>query len=119
MLDSDKDLTITTRDGLQRIRYYISSLERYGPSPFLYPMYGSSELAQAYCRVSAVYGSTFVLRRGISQVHLQKQENGVEQVKGIKCSVGQDIVTKHLILNRDYTCKQDSVYVKKKCCFFK
>jgi len=112
MLDSDQDTSISTRDGLLRIRHYVLSLDRYGPSPFLYPMYGSSELSQAYCRVSAVYGSTFVLRRGVSQIYMSSSSADASssssssastvQVQGIKCSMGQDLLTQHLVMNRDF-----------------
>ncbi|KAI3642584.1 hypothetical protein MP228_012139 [Amoeboaphelidium protococcarum] len=40
---------------------YVKSIGKYGKSPFLYPLYGISEISQAYCRVSAVHGSTFIL----------------------------------------------------------
>jgi RAB protein geranylgeranyltransferase component A len=40
---------------------YVLSIGRYGKSPWLYPIYGTSELAQAFCRFSAVCGGIHIL----------------------------------------------------------
>ena len=36
-----------------------------GTGAFLLPVYGGGELPQAFCRVAAVAGATYVLRQGI------------------------------------------------------
>ena len=38
------------REGLERTRAFLTSLGRYGTTPFLFSMYGSGELPQAFCR---------------------------------------------------------------------
>ena len=43
----------------------VDALGRYGDTPFLCPMYGASEIVQAFCRLSAVWGGTFVLNRSV------------------------------------------------------
>eukprot|EP00092_Neocalanus_flemingeri_P074042 GFUD01091503.1.p1 GENE.GFUD01091503.1~~GFUD01091503.1.p1 ORF type:complete len:359 (+),score=119.64 GFUD01091503.1:77-1153(+) len=48
------DCPITT--GLQATRKFLSSLGRFGPTPFLWSMYGTGELPQAFCRLCAVFG---------------------------------------------------------------
>mmetsp|Transcript_492 Transcript_492/g.881 ORF Transcript_492/g.881 Transcript_492/m.881 type:complete len:503 (+) Transcript_492:132-1640(+) len=51
-----------------KIKQYADSLARYGKSPYLYPMYGLSELPQAFARLAAVHGGTFMLNTKIDQV---------------------------------------------------
>ena len=38
-----------------------------GTGAFLLPVYGGGELPQAFCRVAAVAGATYVLRQGIRE----------------------------------------------------
>lgn len=38
------------RDGVNRTKHFLNSLGRYGNTPFLWPMYGSGELPQCFCR---------------------------------------------------------------------
>ena len=42
---------------------HLLSLGRYGGTAFLFPMYGSGELSQSFCRSAAVHGATYLLRR--------------------------------------------------------
>ncbi|KAL7749421.1 hypothetical protein RI367_005292 [Sorochytrium milnesiophthora] len=62
-----EDITMTA--GLERVRRFLTSIGRFGPSPFLCTMYGGgSEIAQALCRVCAVYGGTYMLNQNIQSV---------------------------------------------------
>jgi Rab GDP dissociation inhibitor len=45
----------------ERILLYMTSLARYGKSPYIYPMYGLGELPQGFARPSAIYGGTYML----------------------------------------------------------
>jgi len=45
----------------EKLKLFLSSYGKYGPSAFLYPIYGNSELHQAFSRYSAVFGGTFCL----------------------------------------------------------
>ncbi|KAI0959198.1 hypothetical protein AcW1_004099 [Taiwanofungus camphoratus] len=57
----------TTLPALQRIRRYLRSAGRYGASPFLVGHYGGlGEIAQGFCRISAVNGAIYILGRQIS-----------------------------------------------------
>jgi Rab proteins geranylgeranyltransferase component A len=47
---------------------HMASLGKFGATAFLYPMYGSGELSQAFCRSAAVYGATYLLRRPVDGV---------------------------------------------------
>ncbi|KAI1788932.1 FAD/NAD(P)-binding domain-containing protein [Ganoderma leucocontextum] len=58
-----------TLPALQRIRQYLRSTGRYGPSPFLVGHYGGcGETAQGFCRTSAVKGGTYILGRRVLSV---------------------------------------------------
>ncbi|KAI9892164.1 MAG: Rab GDP dissociation inhibitor alpha [Vezdaea aestivalis] len=50
-----------------RIRLYVSSMNRYGKSPYIYPLYGLGELPQAFARLSAIYGGTYMLNTSIDE----------------------------------------------------
>ncbi|KAF8561057.1 hypothetical protein P879_11654, partial [Paragonimus westermani] len=41
---------ITTREAVRRIHRLLASMNRFGPYPILWPMYGCGDLPQAYCR---------------------------------------------------------------------
>lgn len=56
----DEATMLSFDDALERVQRFRESLRQYG-APFLYPAYGSSELAQAYCRKAAVDGGVFVM----------------------------------------------------------
>jgi hypothetical protein len=46
------------------IKMYAESMARFGGgSPYLYPLYGLGELPQAFARLSAVYGGTYMLNK--------------------------------------------------------
>jgi Rab GDP dissociation inhibitor len=51
-----------------RIQLYATSLARHGKSPYLYPLYGLGELPQAFARLSAVHGGTYMLQTPVDQV---------------------------------------------------
>ncbi|CDO97391.1 unnamed protein product [Coffea canephora] len=49
---------------VKRVKLYAESLARFqAGSPYIYPMYGLGELPQAFARLSAVYGGTYMLNK--------------------------------------------------------
>ena len=48
-----------------KIKLYYESMMRYEglTSPYIYPLYGLGELPQAFARLSAVHGGTYMLDR--------------------------------------------------------
>ncbi|CAL4931743.1 unnamed protein product [Urochloa humidicola] len=51
-------------DTVKRMKLYAESLARFqGGSPYIYPLYGLGELPQAFARLSAVYGGTYMLNK--------------------------------------------------------
>lgn len=70
-------------DAIRRIRLYVNSMARYGKSPYIYPLYGLGELPQAFARLSAIYGGTYMLNTNIDEVLYD--ENG--KVSGIRATM--------------------------------
>jgi RAB protein geranylgeranyltransferase component A len=81
--------------GMDRLCLHLQSLGRFGTTAFLVPVYGSGELAQAFCRSAAVYGATYLLRRApvaivmnidsrVESVELFNTETG--ETKRVKCA---------------------------------
>merc|ERR1719158_1933229 len=73
--------------GLKATRKFLSSLGRFGPTPFLWSMYGSGELPQAFCRLCAVFGGIYYLGKTVSQVVMKdgKVTGVVIENKKIAC----------------------------------
>jgi GDP dissociation inhibitor len=46
----------------------VYSLDRYGKSPYLYPMYGLGGLPEGFSRLCAVHGGTFMLQCPVQEV---------------------------------------------------
>ncbi|SPO37102.1 related to Rab proteins geranylgeranyltransferase component A 2 [Pseudozyma flocculosa] len=71
----------TTLEALQRARAHLQSIGRYGNSAYLVGQYGGAgELAQGYCRASAVKGGMFILDHKIES--LKRVEEPSEQAAG-------------------------------------
>ena len=69
-----------------------NSLMRFGtPTPFLYSNHGAAEIAQAFCRMCAVKGGTYVLRRGVSAIVTED-----EKVTGVVTEAGEFLRCKAL-----------------------
>ena len=56
------------RPAYERVVLYTSSMARYGKSPYIYPLYGLGELPQAFARLSAIYGGTYMLDKQIDEI---------------------------------------------------
>lgn len=84
----------TFKEGIERIRTYLSSIGRYGNTPFLFPMYGCGEIPQCFCRLCAVFGGVYCLGRSISEVNtiVSNDEQAVTMKFGDQC-----ITTKKLV----------------------
>jgi len=72
------------KETIDRILLYFESLSHYGKSPYLYPVYGLGDLPQAFARLSAVYGGTYMLNKKIEG--LTYDENG--RVSGVRSDDG-------------------------------
>jgi RAB protein geranylgeranyltransferase component A len=52
----------------EAIQLYVYSLERYGKSPYLYPLYGLGGLPEGFSRLCAIHGGTFMLNKSVDEV---------------------------------------------------
>jgi len=78
------------KETISRITLYFESLSHYGKSPYLYPVYGLGDLPQAFARLSAVYGGTYMLSKPIQGFTFNEEGRvtGVKSDDGIaKCKI--------------------------------
>ncbi len=62
------DNRTTFKDAMKSIKLFLSSIGRYGNTPFLFPMYGCGEIPQCFCRLCAVFGGVYCLNRPVTEV---------------------------------------------------
>lgn len=55
---------------LMKIRLYFESLARFQKSPYIYPLYGLGELPQAFARLAAIYGGTYMLHTPVDGIEV-------------------------------------------------
>ncbi|XP_068665009.1 guanosine nucleotide diphosphate dissociation inhibitor 2-like [Aristolochia californica] len=61
-------------DTVKRMKLYFESFARFqGGSPYIYPLYGLGELPQAFARLSAVYGGTYMLNKPECKVEFDEE----------------------------------------------
>lgn len=89
----------SAEEGLAATRRFLSSLGRFGNTPFLWPMYGAGELPQAFCRLCAVFGGTYFLARPVEAVVLAPaEEDRARQRVAAIVTAGARIECKKLVL---------------------
>jgi RAB protein geranylgeranyltransferase component A len=66
-------------------RRYAQSVGVYGATPFLASLYGTGELAQAYCRLAAVFGAIFIVQGG--DVSLVRSDDATT-LRALRCKEG-------------------------------
>ncbi|EGC34784.1 hypothetical protein DICPUDRAFT_98103 [Dictyostelium purpureum] len=88
-------------DGIESVFLYTSSLLVYGQSPFLLPYYGCGDIPQAFCRLCAVFGGTYVLGRTINTIQYKDNDHS-NPIESVICSEGQTIKTKYLVSSPKY-----------------
>ena len=74
------------------MQLYTESIGRYGDSPFLYPIYGLGGLPEAFSRLCAIHGGTYMLNTKVDEVTFG--EDG--KVTGIK--VGNETASAPLVI---------------------
>ncbi|XP_053970848.1 rab proteins geranylgeranyltransferase component A 1 [Hylaeus anthracinus] len=84
------------RDGVNRTKHFLNSLGRYGNTPFLWPMYSSGELPQCFCRLCAVFGGVYCLKRQLDGVVIDN-----DKCKAI-ISGKQRLTLEHLVVGQGH-----------------
>ena len=65
---NQSDSNLKVKDLIDNIHKYLMSVNVFSKSPFLYAIYGSSEFAQAMCRISSVYRSIFIINNNMKLI---------------------------------------------------
>jgi Rab GDP dissociation inhibitor len=66
---NDEYLQRPAVETVRKIELYRDSLNQYGgSSPFIYPRYGLGELPQAFARLAAIYGGTYMLDKPVEEI---------------------------------------------------
>ncbi len=94
------------------MKKFLHSVGRFGDSPFLFALYGSGELPQCFCRMSAVFGGLYYLNMTIDTFNINKETNKIESIKTksgfVKNSLENndlEFSCKHLIMDSSYAPK--------------
>jgi Rab GDP dissociation inhibitor len=82
----DSYLTKPAAESVEAVRLYAESLDRYGKSPFIYPVYGLGGLPEGFSRLCAIHGGTFILNKGVDEILLN--EDGT--AAGVRSGSGDD-----------------------------
>ncbi|GIX61844.1 rab proteins geranylgeranyltransferase component A 1 [Babesia caballi] len=92
--------TWTKQHAVQRLMKYVTSIGVYGQweAPFLCPMYGTGDVVQAFSRVGAVLGATFMLGTRIVGVTAEE-----ERVSSVSLSNGTTVRTKMVLVDDEVT----------------
>ena len=69
---------LSAAKGIEKCKKYFKSIGRYGDSPFLFQIYGTNELSQAFSRLSAVFGGIFYLNLELCEI--KSAENRVDGI---------------------------------------
>ena len=80
-LDPNSNLSITVDALTDNIYKYLNSLLIYDVTPFIYPLYGSSEFSQALSRMSSVFGTIFIVNDTLTINVFKNNENLIDKEK--------------------------------------
>ena len=86
-----------TEVALERSQFFLQSIGRYSNSPYLWPVYGIGELPQAFCRMSAVFGGLYMLRKEIRYLELVERD-GVKTCSSVCDGENTTFLCKHVVL---------------------
>ncbi|VUZ44038.1 unnamed protein product [Hymenolepis diminuta] len=93
------DDSITLKDALPRFRRLVSSMNRVGPFPLLWPRFGCGELPQSFCRMCAVFSGIYCLGRTISGVY-PIADNKQKRYR-VRLSTGEEVSTSCILIGAE------------------
>jgi Rab GDP dissociation inhibitor len=53
---------------IEALQLYSISLQSYGNSPYIYPLYGLGGMPESFSRLAAIHGGTFMLNRAVDEI---------------------------------------------------
>jgi Rab GDP dissociation inhibitor len=74
LYNNDDFLEKSALETLKKIKLYMNSIGRYGDSPFIYPVWGLSGLAEGFSRLCALHQGVYMLNRDVEKIIFD--ENG-------------------------------------------
>lgn len=93
-------MVASVKSGLESTHKFVLSMGRFGKGAYLCLMYGGgSEIAQAFCRVCAVYGGIYILNQPLDKFIVNNETN---ECTGIITKEGQEYKCSKLISGIDY-----------------
>lgn len=110
-----EDEGVSLGQALTQMEKYVTSLGVYKENcALLYPMYGSSDIPQGFCRMCAVYEGTYVITEELKINRLDREGELVV----VSTSFG-DIKGKNVFLNTSYASLDAQVQVSDLSCTFR
>jgi len=88
---------------IEKMQLYLESTGRYGDSPFLYPIYGLGGLPEAFSRLCAIHGGTYMLNTPVDEILFGADG----KVTGIKS--GEQTASAPLVICDPSYCASDRV----------
>uniref|UniRef100_A0A7S1B9R1 Rab GDP dissociation inhibitor n=1 Tax=Corethron hystrix TaxID=216773 RepID=A0A7S1B9R1_9STRA len=77
---------------VKELQTYMYSLQRYGTSPYIYPLYGLGGLPEGFSRLCAIHGGTFMLNRDVDEILLNAEGEATGVRAGDQMAVAKFIV---------------------------
>ncbi len=70
---------------MQAVCRHLAALGHYGHTALLAPMYGIGEISQSFCRIAAVNGGIYILKRGIRGLLIEGDRMGEQGHNQCRC----------------------------------
>jgi len=77
---------------VKELQTYMYSLQRYGTSPYIYPLYGLGGLPEGFSRLCAIHGGTFMLNRDVDEILFNDKGEATGVRSGNEMAVAKFVV---------------------------
>jgi len=86
---------------IEKLKLYANSMDTFGSSPFIYPIYGLAGIPEGFSRKCAVHGGTYMLNQSIDRFVLNEEKKfaSVEQGKDKKANAPIIIAHPRYLIN--------------------
>lgn len=91
MYREDSYLERPALETFERFQLFLNSMNRYGDSPFLYPIYGLGGLPESFSRLCAIHGGTYMLNTKVDEIL-------VEDGKCVGIRSGSDVAKAPMVI---------------------
>jgi Rab proteins geranylgeranyltransferase component A len=114
---------LPTSAGLERMLRFLRSLGRYGNTPLIYPLFGMSDINQAFTRFAAVYGAVYVLGQAPSRLLIDKSDTSTSaagKVVGTVIAARQVLKSPFVVASMDhiptFVADEESTFMSRLTC---